>query len=58
MYLNIGEVGPDDTVHDTPDVRDRILVVDLDTELFPNKTAGTFATEQVLGANSLDNVRV
>lgn len=57
-YLDIGEVGPDNTVHDTPNVRDGVLVANLNTKLFANEAASTLTTEQVLGANGLDDVGV
>jgi len=33
-------------------------VVDLDSKLFPNKTASTLTAEEVLGTNVLDHVGV
>lgn len=57
-HLDIREVGPDNAVHDTPDVRDGVLVANLNTKLFANEAASTLTTEQVLGANGLDNVGV
>lgn len=55
-YLNIREVCSHDAVHDTPDIRDGILMVDLDAELFSDKTASALTTEEVLGTNSLNDV--
>lgn len=57
-YLNIREIGANNTIHDTPDIRDWVLVADLDLKLIPNQAPGTLAAEEVLGADVLNHVRV
>lgn len=57
-HLDIREVSADDTIHDTPDIGDGVLVVNLDTKLLTNKATSTLAAEQVLGSYGLDNVGV
>jgi len=57
-YLDIREVSADNTVHDTPDIGNGVLVVNLDTKLFTNKATSTLTAEEVLGADSLNNVGV
>lgn len=57
-YLDIREVGPHDSVHDTPHVGDGVLVTDLDTKLLSDQALGTLTTEQVLRADGLNHVRV
>jgi hypothetical protein len=47
-YLDIGEVGADDTVHNTPDVGNGVLVVNLDAELLTDKAAGTLPNEYLI----------
>ena len=54
-YLDVREVCPDDAVHDSPDVCNRVLVDHVDTQLFSDKTPCTLSAEEVLCANSLLN---
>jgi hypothetical protein len=57
-HLDIREVSADNTVHDTPNVGDGVLVVDLDIELFTDEAASTLTTEQVFGADGLNDVGI
>lgn len=52
-YLDVREVGPYNTIHDTPDVCNRILVDDFDSELFTDKTPCSLSTEEVFGPYNL-----
>lgn len=51
--LDVWEVCPHNTIHHTPYVCDRILVLDLDSQLLPNEAPSAFATEQILRAHRL-----
>lgn len=53
LHLDIGEVGLDNTVHDTPHEGDGVLVLDANLELVTDEGAGTLTTEKVLGADGL-----
>lgn len=53
LHLDVGEVGLDDTVHDTPDVGDGVLVGDANLELVTDEGAGALAAEEVLGLDAL-----
>jgi len=52
-YLDVREVRPDNSIHDTPNMRNRILVDHLDTQLIPDKTPRSLSAKQVLCAYSL-----
>ncbi len=53
LHLDIGEVGLDNAVHDTPHVGNGVLVLDANLELVADEGARTLAAEQVLGLDGL-----
>lgn len=52
LYLDIREVRPDDTIHNTPNVCNGVLVDHFDAQLISDKAPCAFSTEQVFGADS------
>src|SRR2546423_7671251 len=58
FHFDVREVGPDNTVHDAPDVSDWVFVCDADTKLLAHEASGTLTAEKVFGIYCLNDIAV